>query len=97
DLLPRPGWEIETQTADQPPQYVLRQLQSGAIHRGPRRELLLLLELAARSAIAPHSGQPAPREWVRRTRDVHPLLVRSLEGESLFERVAGIETPGGDD
>ncbi len=86
DIVPRPGWDIETCAADNPAQYALQQKNESVIHRGPRRELLLLLELAVRSAIAPHIGQPPPRSWVQRLRDVHPQLLTALGEEAVFEK-----------
>jgi hypothetical protein len=83
-ILPRPGWEIATQTTDEPSQYALKKLGETTVHRGPRRHLLLLLELAVRSALAPHVGQPPPRKWVQRLRDVHLELRSALDGEGLF-------------
>jgi hypothetical protein len=86
DLLPRPGWEIQTRVVDDPSHYLLRKMGTDVVHRGSRRELLLLLELAARSAVAPHLGEAAPHEWVRRLRAVHPQLVQALDGAARFER-----------
>jgi hypothetical protein len=85
DLLPRPGWEIVTRLPDQPSRYTLRQLDTDAYHEGPRRELLLLLELEARALLAPHEGRPPPQEWIRRLREVYPRILAALEGEALFE------------
>lgn len=87
DLLSRPGWEIVTRIPDQPSRYTLRQLDTDAKHGGPRRELLLLLELEARALLAPHEGQPPPQEWIRRLREVYPALRMALQGETLFEPV----------
>jgi hypothetical protein len=84
DILPRPGWQIATQAADEPLQYTLRKLGDATVHRGSRRHLLLLLELAVRSTVAPHVGQPPPLKWVQRLRDVHPELLSALDREALF-------------
>ncbi len=86
DLLPRPGWKIDTQSADDASAYTLHVLENGAVHRGSRRELLLLLELASRSAIAPFEGQPPPHQWVQRLRNAHEQLIETLQGEPLFDR-----------
>lgn len=85
DLLPRPGWELVTQSPDKPSQYTLRQLDTNAFHEGPRRELLLLLELEMRALLVPHEGQPPPQEWIGRLREVYPDILTALEGEALFE------------
>ncbi len=85
EILPRPGWEIATRSEDEPAQYTLEKMGDPAVHRGSRRQLLLLLELGVRSALAPHVGQPPPRRWVQRLRDVHPELRDALDGEALFE------------
>ena len=85
DLLPRPGWELVTQTAGDPSRFSLLQLDTGAYHEGPRRELLLLLELEMRALLAPHEGQPPPQEWIRRLREVYPDIRTALQGEELFQ------------
>jgi len=87
DLLPRPGWELVTQTGDEASRYTLRQLDSGVFHEGPRRELLLLLELEMRALLSPYEGQPPPQEWIRRLREVFPAIRTALQGEELFEPV----------
>ncbi len=89
NILPRPGWEIVTRSEHEPPQYTLQQLGDAVVHQGARRHLLLLLELAVRSALAPHVGQPAPRTWVQRLRDVQPELRDALGDEALFENKDG--------
>ena len=85
EILPRPGWEIATQAQAEPAQYTLRKMGDATVQRGARRHLVLLLELAVRSALAPHVGQPPPRTWVQRLRDVHPEVRNALDGEALFE------------
>ena len=85
EILPRPGWELVTKTTDEPAQYTLQKMGDATVHRGARRRLLLLLELAVRSALAPHLGQPSPRSWVQRLRDVHPELRQALGEEALYE------------
>jgi hypothetical protein len=85
DILPRPGWKLATRAPDAPSEYTLQRMDDGGVQRGARRHLLLLLELAVRSALAPHVGQPAPRRWVQRLRDVHPELRAALGEEALFE------------
>ncbi len=85
DILPRPGWEIATRTKDEPAQYTFQKLGDTNVYHGARRHLLLLLELAVRSALAPHIGQPSPRAWVQRLRDVQPELRKALGNATLFE------------
>jgi hypothetical protein len=85
DLLPRPGWEVATQGGDDPSRYTVRQLDEDFVHSGSRRKLLLLLELAARTSLAPFDEKDATLEWVQRLRLAHPRLLDALQGESLFE------------
>ena len=50
-----------------------------------RGDVLLAVELVIRAALEPFDGEPEPPSWVRRSRDAHPRLVRSLDGVELFE------------
>lgn len=87
DLFPRPGWELVSQNTENPSHYTITQLDDGAQQQSARHDLLLLCELAIRSAIAPHIGQPPPRDWIQRLRAVHPLILKMLEGHALFHLV----------
>lgn len=87
EFVPRPGWELESCMVDDPSRYALQQLGAASVHYGSRRDLLLLVELMTRSAIAPHVGQPPPRSWVQRLRDAHPQLLAALGEEAVFEWV----------
>jgi hypothetical protein len=87
ELVPRPGWELTTRVLDDPALYELRKYGEASVHRGARDELLLLLELSVRSALARYIGQPPPRKWVQRLRLVHPKLLQAVAGQELFARI----------
>ena len=38
-----------------------------------------------RGALAPYIGEPPPRSWVQRLRDVHPEVREALGDEACFE------------
>jgi hypothetical protein len=84
DLFPRPGWLIDTQLPDDPSQYALQEMDTEPIYYGSRQDLLLLLELAIRSALAVYINESASREWIQRLRDVHPKISTILAGNPLF-------------
>jgi hypothetical protein len=84
DLFPRPGWFIDTQLPDDISQYALQEMGTEPVHYGSRQNLLLLLELATRSALAAYINEPSSREWIQRLRDAHPKISAMLAGHPLF-------------
>lgn len=85
ELAERPGWLLQSRLKDAPDRYRLTRADTGQQVEGARSDLLLTLELAARTALGSVDGQSSSPSWVGRLRYAHQALRHALNGQDLFQ------------
>lgn len=85
ELGDREGWQLESSLTDDPSSYSLVKDETSEVHKGPRLDLLLALELMLRTALKPFERQAEIPSWVTRSRKVYPQVVKALKDEPLYE------------
>ena len=85
ELGNREGWQLVSSLENDPQKYSLVKDGTSQEHRGSRLDLLLALELMVRCALKPFEDQAEIPSWVRRSRQVYPQVLKSLDGAALFQ------------
>jgi hypothetical protein len=85
ELGNREGWVLDSSLKTDSHLYSLKKDGSKKTHRGARLDLLLALEVMLRCALQPFEDQKEYPSWVTRSRQVYPLVLKSLGDAPLFE------------